>query len=337
MPLLCVFIFLAAAITGCAPSSVKEDRTQPKGLLWPPPPATPKIQYMGTIMRPQDIGAGSGFFSRLSDILLGGKVEDIIKPYGLAVDNGGRLLVVDTGMKRVHIYDIKDEDYSFIEKAGKTTFESPIAVAVDADDNIYVTDSVLAKVFVFSSKGRFLTAFEAGARPTGIAVDKAGRRVYVSDTVAHNVRVHDLKGALLKTIGRFGSGPGEFNRPVDLFVDKTGDLYVTDTMNFRIEIFNPEGVFSASFGRHGDGSGDLGRPKGVSVDNDGNIYVVDAVFDTVQVFNRSGELLIGFGSLGSEPGAFWLPSGIFIDGKDKIYVADTFNRRVQIFEYLGDN
>jgi len=292
---------------------------------------------MGMIMRPQDIGAGSGFFSRLSDILLGGKTEEIIKPYGLTVDSAGRLIVVDTGLKRVHIYDIRDEDYSFIDEAGETHFESPIAVAVDADDNIYVTDSVLARVFVFSRKGRFSTAFEAGQRPTGIAIDKAARKVYVSDTVSHNVRVHDLEGVLLNTIGRFGAGPGEFNHPVDLFVDKAGDLYVTDTMNFRIEIFNPAGVLSASFGRHGDGSGDFGRPKGVSVDGDGNIYVVDAVYDTVQIFNRNGGLLVSFGSLGSGPGAFWLPSGIFIDGRDKIYVADTFNRRVQIFEYLGDN
>lgn len=288
-------------------------------------------------MQPQDIGARDGFFARLADILLGAKVEAIVKPYGLALDGAGRLIVADTGGKQVHIFDIKGKDYSVIDEADETHLKSPIAVAVDANDNIYVTDSVLAKVFVFSRKGKFQMAFEAGARPTGIAINKKTHLIYVADTVSHNIRVHDLSGALLKTIGRFGTGNGEFNRPVDLFVDSKGELYVTDTMNFRIEIFNPEGGYITSFGRHGDGTGDFGRPKGVSVDSIGNIYVVDATFDTVQIFNREGEFFINFGALGSGAGAFWLPSGIFIDTTDKIYVADTFNRRVQVFEYIGDN
>lgn len=337
LPLIFAVMLFAVVITGCAPTSFKEDRTAPKGLLWPPPPASAKIQYTGMIMQSQDVGARDGFFARLADVLLGTKIEAIIKPYGLAVDGTGRLIVADTGLKRLHIFDVKGEDYDYIDEAGETHLQSPIAVAIDANDNIYVTDSVLAKVFVFSRKGKFQMAFEAGARPTGIAINKDTRLLYVADTVSHNIRVHDLSGALLKTIGRFGTGAGEFNRPVDLFVDKNGELYVTDTMNFRIEIFNPQGAFLTSFGRHGDGTGDFGRPKGVSVDSMGHIYVVDATFDTVQIFNREGGFLINFGALGSDAGAFWLPSGIFIDNTDKIYVADTFNRRVQIFEYIGDN
>lgn len=337
LPAIFAVMLIAVIITGCASTPSMEDRASPGTLLWPPPPALARIQYVGMIMRAEDVGARDGFFAKLADILLGSKVEAIVKPYGIAVDGKGRLIVADTGLKRLHIFDIKGKDYDFIEEAGETHLESPIAVAIDANDTIYVTDSVLAKVFVFNSKGKFQTAFDAGARPTGIAINKSTNVLYVADTVAHNIRVCDLNGVLLKTIGHFGTKAGEFNRPVDLFVDKNGELYVTDTLNFRIEIFNPEGGFATSFGRHGDGTGDFGRPKGVSVDSLGNIYVVDATFDTVQIFNRAGEFLVNVGALGSDAGAFWLPSGIFIDNTDKIYVADTFNRRVQVFEYIGNN
>lgn len=334
--LVCGLMLFGVAITGCASTS-NEANVSPRNLLWPPPPAVAKIQYMNMIMQSQDIGARDGFFAKLADFVLGSTVEAIVKPYGLVVDGQGRLIVVDSGLKRLHIFDIKDKDYEYIDHADETYFKMPIGAATDAKDDIYVTDSELAKVFVFNSKGRFLSAFEAGARPTGIAINKKAGLIYVADTVSHNIRVHDLSGALLKTIGRFGTAAGEFNRPVDLFVDRNGELYVADTMNFRIEIFNSEGAFVTSFGRHGDGTGDFGRPKGISVDSLGNIYVVEATFDTVQIFNRKGEYLINFGTLGSDAGAFWLPSGIYIDGTDKIYVADTFNRRVQVFEYIGDN
>ncbi|MBI5562215.1 MAG: 6-bladed beta-propeller [Deltaproteobacteria bacterium] len=330
-----VFALLAAALSGCATAQFHEDRTQPKGLIWPRPPAPARIQYLGMIERPQDIGANSGFFSRLANFVFGAKVNDILKPYGVTGDSADRLIVADTGLKRVHVFDIKEKDYTYIESYGDELLASPIAAAVDGSDNIYITDSVLGKVLVFTPSGKPRTEFKAGARPTGIAIDKTAGRVYVSDTAAHSVGVYDLNGGLVKTMGHFGAGLGEFNHPVDLFVDPAGDLYVNDTINYRVQIFDNAGAFLTQFGRHGDGTGDFGMPKGVSADNEGNVYVVDAVFDTVQIFNRDGTFLLNFGSVGSDAGAFWLPSGIYIDRSGKIYVADTFNRRVQIFEYLG--
>lgn len=329
-------LFFISFVAGCAPSTIRdEEQTPQRQLIWPPPPEPARISFSRTIAKPEDIGANKGFFRRLSDFFLGPRSEEIVKPYGITVDSTGRVIVVDTALKRVHVFDAKKNKYFFIESIGDENLDSPIAAAVDAEDNIYVTDSLYAKVFVFSPKGKLLYAIDGFKRPTGIAVNRHDRTVYVADTGVHQIKEFDLKGKHLKTFGGLGKEPGEFNFPVDIFVDNNGEVYVADSMNYRVQIFDRDGKFLSAFGRQGDGTGDFGRPKGVSVDRDGNIYVADALFDTVQIFDRSGKFLLNFGTLGREAGKFWLPSGVFIDQGDKIYVSDSYNKRIQIFDYLG--
>lgn len=332
-----VFIFLAITV-GCAPSALKDETQTPqRQLIWPAPPEPARVSFFRTIERPEDIGANKGLFRRIADFLIGPRSDDIVKPYGVTVDSAGRIIVVDTALKRVHVFDMKKSKYFYIEQAGDANLESPIAAAVDGEDNIYVTDPLFGKVFAFNQKGKLLFDIGGFKRPTGIAVNRQDKILYVSDTGRHEIKAFDLKGKHIKTIGKWGSEPGQFNYPVDIFVDAGGELYVADSMNFRIQIFGKDGKFLTMFGRHGDGTGDFGRPKGVSVDRDGNIYVVDALFDTVQIFDKNGKFLLNFGTLGREAGKFWLPGGIFIDRGDKIYVSDSYNKRIQIFEYHGQS
>ncbi len=332
-----VMLLAAAMLAGCSSGEVREDIHSPQTpLIWPNPPEPARISYSRTIENPGNIGANRGFFKRLSNLVFGEESNAIIKPYGIAVDSKGRILVADTAFKRVHIYDIANKKYDHIDEAGDTELQSPISVAVDADDNIYVTDSVLARVFAFNRDGKFLFEIKGLTRPTGLAVNKRTGRLYVTDTGKNVVEEYDLKGKRIRDIGGPGDKSGEFNFPVDLFVDINGDLYVVDAMNYRVQIFDRDGKFLTMFGHHGDGTGDFGRPKGVAVDNDGNIYVADALFDTVQIFNRKGAFLLNFGALGRQAGFFWLPTGVFIDETGKIYVADSYNKRIQIFDYLGN-
>lgn len=329
----------AGLMQGCGPSAVPEDEhhASQRPLIWPPPPEPARISYLKIIEKPEDIGANKGFFSKLSDFVLGASKDEIVKPYGITVDNGGRLLLVDTSQKKVHIFDAAKNKYTYIDEVGKSSFESPIAAAADAENNIYVTDSTAGKVYAFSPKGKFFLSFDAGKRPTGIAINREDKKIYVSDTESHVINIFDLKGKKTGSIGKWGDLDGEFNHPVDIFVDRNGEIYVADTMNYRVQVFDKEGRFLFKFGKHGDGSGDFGRPKGIAVDREGHIYVADALFDTIQIFDRKGNFLLNFGAVGRDPGAFWLPCGLFIDSGDKIYVSDSYNRRIQIFEYLGNS
>lgn len=335
-----LLFILIPVLSGCTTSTINDSRLASEkdavSLIWPNPPEPARVAYLKTIERPRDIGAQTGFFAKLAEYIMGARVDDIVKPYGVAVDSGGRIIVADTAFRRIHIFDAAKKKYISVDEAGDSAFSSPIAVATDGADNIYATDSTLGKVFVFNKKGGFLFDFSAGRRPTGIAVGREDKVLYVSDTIEHNIKVYDLKGKLLRTIGKYGTGPGEFNYPVDLYADRNGELYVIDAMNYRVQIFDRSGKFVTKFGKQGDGTGDFGRPKGIAVDRDGHIYVADALFDAVQIFDREGRYLLSFGSLGVEAGMFWMPCGVYIDEGDNIYVADSYNRRVQVFEYLGN-
>ena len=107
-----------------------------------------------------------------------------------------------------------------------------------------------------------------------------------------------MDGSTVRTIGKRGGEPGEFNFPTNLFVDTQGRLYVADTLNFRIQIFDPDGKLLSAFGTLGDTPGSLNRPKGVGVDSEGHIYVADTSFNNFQIFDQNGQLLLFVGAVG---------------------------------------
>ena len=171
-------------------------------------------------------------------------------------------------------------------------------------------------------------------RPTGIAVDSAAQRIYVTDTLRDKIYVLDMQGQVLQTIGKHGNGSGEFYYPTELHLDNN-DLLVVDAMNFRVQWFGRNGNAEGMMGQIGDSPGQMFRPKGVAVDSEDHLYIVDALSGMIQVFDRQGRLLYFFGKRGVALGEFQLPSGLFIDHDDRVFVVDSFNRRVQVFRYHG--
>ena len=74
-----------------------------------------------------------------------------------------------------------------------------------------------------------------------LAVDDAGR-IHVLDQQARELRVFGPDGEHLLTIGRQGSGPGEFTNPVGLAIHPVdGRVWVVDPGNARYTLFDSEG------------------------------------------------------------------------------------------------
>jgi DNA-binding beta-propeller fold protein YncE len=326
------------AISQWAPASSRAATAQPT-LHWPAPPPDARISYVSQFRSERDFPKSKRtLWEKLKRLLIGYQEEWALRsPYGLAV-HGDRLFIADPQAQVVWVADFAAQTFSpFVRSTRKLPLPSPVGVAADGNGRVFVSDSERNAVLVFSPAGKLLSVLgeQKFGRPTGLAVDRPRHRLYVVDTVRHEVVVFST--ATLKEewrFGRPGTEPGEFNLPVHLAV-RGGVVYVVDTMNFRVQVFNPEKEFVGLFGQMGDGPGDLARPKGIGVDSQGNIYVADALFDNVQIFDRLGRLLLGFGELGEEEGRFWLPAGLVIDERDRIYVADSANRRIQVFQFLG--
>lgn len=291
-----------------------------------------------------EVKPNRGFWNKLVDIVAGAPdFHSLVRPYSVATDSRGRILVTDPGARGVHIFDFNQHKYKFIEHNGKSkdNMLTPQCVAVDAEDNIYVTDSDAGEIFVFEAGGKFLRAvgsLKGGEgyfkRPTGIAVDSVAQRIYVTDTLRNQVFALDMQGNVMQTIGKAGEADGEFNLPTELHLDGS-HLMVVDAMNFRVQVFDRSGAFQYAIGKLGDSPGAMFRPKALAVDSEGDLYIVDAQFGMVQVFNREGQLLYDFGTPGTHAGQFQLPAGLFIDTRDRVFVVDSFNRRVQVFQYVA--
>ncbi len=214
-------------------------------------------------------------------------------PYRMAADSQGRILVTDPSLSVVHVFDTRQGKRWQIGRDPHHRLRRPAYIAVDADDNIYVTDARLFAVLVFEPGGRFLRTIGSGILnvPTGIWVDKPSRTLYVADWWRGEVLVFDLKGKFLRVIGTQGKGPGQLKGPGDIVIHR-GTLVVLDRMNSRFALFDLQGNFRGTwpFGANR-------KPIAFTFDGEGNLFYVDLDSGGLVAMDPQGRVLARLGQL----------------------------------------
>ncbi|MBI4651576.1 6-bladed beta-propeller [Candidatus Desantisbacteria bacterium] len=274
-------------------------------------------------------------------------------PTGVAVNSHGEIYINNIKSESKfflnNIIVVKIQKYNkegklileFGEKGqGDGKFNLPTDIAVDKDDNIYITDIGLHRVQIFSSKGKFIRKFGVQGKgdgelnmPFAIAVDDHKGNIYIADTGNNRISVFNNNGAFVFSFGREGSKEGEFSKPMDLeVIDK--EIYVVDTGNSRIQVFNFDGKFLWKFGQPGSELEDFSNPKGISVDKkNGIVYISDTDNNTIKAFSKKSQLILfSFGTRGAIEGTFNSPQRSFIDKNGKLYITDSNNDRLHIFK-----
>ena len=169
--------------------------------------------------------------------------------------------------------------------------------------------------------------------PSGIAVNGLSH-LYVTD-YGHRIQSFDSTGVLLGVWGRAGFGPVEFDYPVGVALDATGNAFVADWGNNRIQKLSSGGALLAEWGSWGDGDGQFNGPTSVALDAQGFVYVADQLNNRIQKFDGNGTYISQWGGEGSDPGKFWFPRSIAIDGNGNIFVSDWLDR-IQKFDVEGN-
>lgn len=166
-------------------------------------------------------------------------------------------------------------------------------------------------------------------QPDGLAVDASGN-VFVADGGANNIREITPAGVVTNFAGDPNGGAGytdaqgasaQFSNPLDITIDKNGNLYVADNGNLMVRKITQNGTVSTLIPALPSGD----APGGIALDASGNIYVTDngSVYNgqtgagNVYEYNASGTLLNTF----PNPNATQLTS-VAVDASGNIYTSD---------------
>jgi len=235
---------------------------------------------------------------------------------GMAVDSHDRVYVFNRNPNIVYILD---SDGNFVNMWGKDRFADYFqhrahGIYIGHDQRVYLTDIGDHTVRKFTLDGDLLLTLgtpgnpgkerEPFRRPCAAAISRSGD-IFVADGY-DNARVHKYspEGKLLMSWGKPGSGPGEFNLPHGIWVDKDDRIWVADRWNNRIQIFTTEGKFLKQL------TG-FDEPQVVFIDSENVVYVPEGA-GRMSILSLDGELFTRWGCeknflldfISKAPGAF---------------------------------
>ena len=255
-------------------------------------------------------------------------------PIGVAVDGSGNVYVADANNNEVRKITTSGVVSTFAGVSTGSTdgpgtnalFWSTAAVALDAQDNVYVAD-------------------------------------YYNCTI-RKITTNDVVSTIAGLAGNIGSADGtnsdaRFYYPSDIALDSQGNVYVADAYNSTIRKITPVGtnwVVTTIAGQAGvygivDGLGTNAVfyvPAGIAVDLNTNVYVTDNYGHTIRKLTPVGTnwavttiaglpFTHGYANGISTNAMFYFPRGVAVDNASNVYVADSENNSIRLLTPVGTN
>lgn len=284
------------------------------------------------------------------------------RPAGMAIDRMGNIYVADANNHRIRIINQFGEvttlagsgERGFADgNAQNAKFNYPVAVAVDATGNVFVSDKENNRVRKITPGGMVSTLAGSGTKGkadgngsaasfnylSGITTDAAGN-VYVCDE--SRIRKITPAGSVTSFAGTGRNGNDNGAAATATFLNPRamvfsgGNMYISDGY-YTLRKINAAGVVSnvVGSGRPGGADGYYNAAQfygleGIAADAKGDLYVCDV--DRTdgmpggskirKIFKDGNVITVAEGVL--SPTIFMVPSGLVIDAAGAIYVSDRF-------------
>ncbi|TNE51314.1 MAG: hypothetical protein EP343_04270 [Deltaproteobacteria bacterium] len=314
------------------------------------------------------------------------------QPFGLVVNSKDELFVADHSNHRIRKITFvengtcdKTQNYrgycvetyagsklGFKDgKADKAELHYPTGLAVDPQDNLYVSDrsnhairtiDTQQDVKTLAGNGKAGRADDTGKKaqffnPRGLTLDKSGN-IYVADYNNHTIRKITPAGVVTTHTGKAGDASAvngllasaRFNYPSDIAIGPDGRWYVLDLLNDTIRVFDNIAVRTLA-GVRGtnklvDGKtlcAQIREPIQATRDAQGRIYITDRMNHVIYRILANGylEIFAGTGTAGFANGhrlgaLFNGLIGLEFDKQGNLYVADAGNQIVRMITPSGN-
>jgi len=233
-------------------------------------------------------------------------------------------------------------------------FNDPKGIAIDANENIFVSDMSSNRIQKFNSDGDLITKWDTDTNenekldlPFGLAIDLANN-IYVISYYGHSIQKYNSDNNLLmkwNPIDNFG--PNSEIR--DIAIDPSGNIFIAyntsspvskaeDSENSKeytftshIQIYDSSGKLITQWDGYKNEKEKFNNIGGIAIDTKSNVFITEYRKNHVAKMDINGNFICKWGNKGSGDGEFQWPEGIAIDPEGNIYVADNGNNRIQKF------
>jgi sugar lactone lactonase YvrE len=234
----------------------------------------------------------------------------------VAVDSQDRVYCYNRALD--HPIIIFDREGNYLDSWGKGVMAFPHAIKIDDEDHVWLIDRDHGQIMKFTPKGDLLqtigtkgyrsdtgldpTDFSSsgwkrvthGGGPFNLPTDVAfapDGDLFISDGYG-NCEVHKFtaEGKYLFSWGAPGNGPGQFNLPHGVWLDRKGRLLLADRENDRVQVFSQSGEFLSVWPT------ELIGPAVFYVDDDDIVYIPEHNGGMVSILTLEGERLARWGS-----------------------------------------
>jgi hypothetical protein len=167
------------------------------------------------------------------------------------------------------------------------------------------------------------------------SIDPSGN-VYLADREAHQVYKINRSGFIEESVGGFGWGNTEFDRPSDVWAENGIDVYIADFGNHRVQRFDRRLSYVGTLETRNTGFDveRFGYPAAVTLNRQGDLFIADEENLRIVAFGGFNRHRMTIG--GMDAGRFRIsaPYSLNIFADDMILVRD--GSRLLFFDQFGN-